>query len=88
MFCGSHSGLSSRTSSAVVELMETAPHAAHLRLLGTVILGPSFPIAENKKAKKKKKNETIIGRRWQVDDPQNSAPSVKESIEIRDQLVQ
>lgn len=40
MFWGSHSGLNKRTSKAVVELIETAPHAAQRRLLGTVILGP------------------------------------------------
>ncbi|KAF4366640.1 hypothetical protein G4B88_010715 [Cannabis sativa] len=40
MFWGSHSAHNKRTSSAEVELIETAPQAAHLRLLGTVILGP------------------------------------------------
>lgn len=40
MFCGSHSGLNRRTSKAVLELTETAPQVAHLRLLGTVIRGP------------------------------------------------
>lgn len=42
MFCGSHSGLKSRTSKADVELVEITPHDAHLRLLGTVILGPTY----------------------------------------------
>ena len=41
IFRGSHSGLKSRTSKAVDALTETAPHDAHLRLLGTVILGPT-----------------------------------------------
>uniref|UniRef100_N1QZP9 Uncharacterized protein n=1 Tax=Aegilops tauschii TaxID=37682 RepID=N1QZP9_AEGTA len=40
MFCGSHSGLKSRTSMAAVALVPIAPQDAHLRLLGTVILGP------------------------------------------------
>lgn len=39
-FGGSHSGLRRRTSKAVLLLTETAPHAAHLRVRGTVILGP------------------------------------------------
>lgn len=42
MFCGSHSGLNRRTSKAVVALIETAPQAAHLRVRGTVILGPAL----------------------------------------------
>lgn len=40
IFCGSHSGLNSRTSKAVDELVVIAPQAAHLRLRGIVILGP------------------------------------------------
>jgi|AraCvinosormetaG_1042628.scaffolds.fasta_scaffold07368_2 TRAP-type C4-dicarboxylate transport system permease small subunit len=44
MFCGSHSGLKRRTSIAVDVLTDKAPHPAHRRLLGTVILGPThFP---------------------------------------------
>jgi hypothetical protein len=41
MFWGSHSGLNKRMSKAEVELTDTAPQAAHLRVLGTVILGPA-----------------------------------------------
>lgn len=41
IFWGSHSGLKRRTSVAVDVLMDTAPHPAHRRLLGTVILGPA-----------------------------------------------
>ena len=43
MFCGSHSGLKRRTSRAEVELTDTAPQAAHLRLRGTVTLAPVKP---------------------------------------------
>ena len=43
MFWGSHSGLSRRTNKAVDALIETAPQAAHLRVRGTVILGPALP---------------------------------------------
>jgi hypothetical protein len=39
MFWGSHSGLIKRMSKAEVELTDTAPQAAHLRVIGTVILG-------------------------------------------------
>lgn len=49
MFCGSHSGLNRRTSKAVLELIEIVPQVAHLRLLGTVILGPVLPNALSEK---------------------------------------